>query len=67
MSDRKNITQPADWWAAFEKQAKANSQSLSEWIGDCCRANLPAGVADHLSNRPSVGAPKRIDGRKHTD
>jgi len=59
MSERRNITQPADWWAAFEAQAKADGQSLAAWAGDCMWANLPKDVAVGLSARPSVGAPKR--------
>lgn len=58
-SQRKNITQPADWWAAFARQADADGQSLSEWVGDCCRANLPTAEQRKLSERGTVGAPKR--------
>ena len=58
-SERRNITQPTDWWAAFEEQAKADGQSLAAWAGDCMRANLPKSVAAGLSERRSVGAPKQ--------
>ncbi len=59
MSGRKNITQPADWWAAFEAQASKDGQTLAAWLGDCGRANLAKDVAAGLSERPSVGAPKK--------
>jgi len=58
-SERRNITQPADWWAAFEVAAKAEGVNLSEWIGACCVANVPVSVAEKLSTRPTVGAPKK--------
>jgi hypothetical protein len=58
-SQRKNLTQPAAWWAAFEKQAKADGQTLSEWAGDCMRANLPKGVEASLPDRPAANRPKK--------
>lgn len=57
-SKPKSITQPADWWAAFEKQAGDNGQTLSEWVGDCCVANLPAKVQRQLSERPPANRPR---------
>ena len=60
-SERKNVTQPADWWAAFESQAKADGQTLSEWAGDCMRANLPKDVAAGLSERPAANRPRTKD------
>ncbi len=59
MTERKNITQPADWWAAFQGQAKRDGMSLSEWVGYCCTEHLPQGKAKKLSKRPSVGAKKK--------
>lgn len=56
---RKNITQPADWWAAFEDQANAEGVNLSEWVGACCVANLPVPVQKALRGRKSVGRPKK--------
>jgi len=58
-SERRNITQPADWWAAFEVAAKAEGVNLSEWAGDCMRANLPKDVASGLSERPAANRPKK--------
>ncbi len=57
-SERRNITQPSDWWAAFEDQAKQEGLSVAEWLGECGRANLPKKVGMELSKRPKVGAPK---------
>jgi len=58
-SIRKNITQPADWMAAFEQQAQSQGQSLSEWAGDCMRANLPVKINRTLSRRPAANRPKK--------
>lgn len=54
-SDRKNISQPAEWWAAFAAQAERDGQSLSEWLGDCGLANLDPDLLDGLPDRPTVG------------
>ena len=58
-AERKNITQPADWWAAFELQANAEGLTLSEWIGECCRVYVDKGVNSGLSERPASHRPKR--------
>ena len=50
-SVRKNITQPANWWQAFEAEATANGLSLSEWIGECCRIRLPKEARSQLQKR----------------
>lgn len=57
-SKRKNITQPADWWNAFEDQASAEGLSLSEWIGECCIAFLPDNKAQRLTDRPAANRPR---------
>lgn len=57
-SERKNVIQPIDWWAAFVTEAKREGLSLSEWLGDCGRANLPKDVKAGLSERPTAGRPK---------
>ena len=41
-NERKNITQPADWWSAFEEAAKAEGLTLSAWVGQACVFQLPA-------------------------
>ena len=57
-SKRRNLTQPADWWAAFEAQAKAEGLTMSEWAGDCMRGNLSKDVAAGLSERPAANRPR---------
>ena len=57
-SDRKNITQPRDWWAAFAAAARRENVSLSDWVGQCCRANLPADERRALSERAPAHRPR---------
>ena len=57
-SERRNITQPADWWVAFELQAKAEGLTLSEWVGECCRVYVEKGVNNGLSERPAANRPR---------
>jgi hypothetical protein len=57
---RKNICQPADWWAAFESQATTMGYTLSEWIGINCQAFLPADVRAGLSERQPANRPKKL-------
>lgn len=52
---RKNITQPADHWDAFTRAAKRAGLSLSAWMGEACKAALPAKEAAKLGKRPPVG------------
>ena len=61
-SERRNITQPADWWAAFEKQANAEGMTLSQWVGWACKAKLPRGIGIHagLSKRPAAHRPRSV-------
>lgn len=58
-SERKNITQPTDWWAAFEKEAARKKLTLSEWIGQVCRAALSNKEWVKLSERPPAHRPKK--------
>ena len=58
-SERRNVSQPADWWAAFEAQAQQDEQTLSEWLGDCGLANLPRDERKRLSERPGAHRPKK--------
>lgn len=60
-SERRNITQPADWWAAIEAAAKADGVTVSEWIGEACRKRLPVSVRRELSRRPGAHRPKKPD------
>lgn len=56
-SERKNISEPAEWWRAFERQAALEGVSLSEWIGECGLANLPAEIRDELPERTPAHRP----------
>jgi hypothetical protein len=58
-SVRKNVTQPADWWQAFEATAADSGLSLSEWVGECCLIRVPKGLREALSKRPGAHRPKR--------
>lgn len=57
-TERKNITQPADWWAAFVEQAKKEGMSLSEWLGEIGKEKLPKKTLAKLSQRPKEGRRK---------
>lgn len=61
VNERKHITQPADWWAAFEEQAKAEGMSLAAWLGEAAKAQLPKRVAKELTERPPAHRPKRAE------
>ena len=58
---RKNITQPADWWAAFQQAADAENATLSEWVGEACLERLPARGGKKLSERPPAHRPRPKD------
>lgn len=58
-SQQLNTTQPPDLAAAMKEQAKRDGLSLSEWVGDCCRANLDADLAKNLGDRPPAHRPKQ--------
>lgn len=55
---RKNIVQPADWWEAFEERAAKAGQSLSEWVGEQCKAALPQRAQAKLSERKTNPGPR---------
>lgn len=52
---KKTITQPEDWWHAWEVEAFKQGKSISEWMGDCCNAALPKKSRERLSIRGSRG------------
>lgn len=58
-NERKHITQPSDWWAAFEKQAKAEGLTLAAWLGEAAKKQLPTKMAKKLSERPPANRPKK--------
>ena len=57
-SKPKLITQPTDWWVAFENAARESKKTLAEWLGDAGKARLPKEVSDSLSERPGAHRPK---------
>jgi len=56
-SERRNITQPTDWWVAWEAAATAADQDLSTWIGEQCNRSLTKKVNAALSTRGKRGRP----------
>ena len=58
---RKNITQPTDWWVAFEACAKQQGKNLSEWVGEQCLAGLEKRKASKLSERSGTGPKPKAD------
>lgn len=58
-NERKHITQPADWWNAFQNAAEKAGMSLAEWIGEAAKAQLPTRVVAKLSDRPPAHRPKK--------
>jgi hypothetical protein len=55
----KNITQPDDWWEAFESAAAEKGLSLSAWLGNIAKDSLPPKVAKQLSERPPANRPRK--------
>lgn len=58
MPERRNISQPESWWSAFKAAADRADLSLSEWMGEQCRAALPKKEQAKLSDRPPAHRPK---------
>jgi hypothetical protein len=56
-SSRKNVTQPDDWWKAFEQAARDADMDLSSWLGEAAKAMLPPKVSKKLSERATRGRP----------
>jgi hypothetical protein len=54
---RRTMTQPDDWWEAFEKEAARTGHTLSEWVGNCCRRQLRRSISDRLSERRPAHRP----------
>ena len=59
ISERKNLSQPKDWWAAFAAQAEKEGMTLSAWLGECGLANLSKEAVSKLSDRPPACRPPR--------
>lgn len=62
-NERKNITQPADWWVAWKAAADAEGVSLSAWIGKQCNAGLAKRTVKKLSERAPANRPKKESGK----
>jgi hypothetical protein len=58
-NERKHITQPSDWWEAFEAQANAEGMTLAAWLGEAAKKQLPPKVAKKLTERPPANRPKK--------
>lgn len=58
-SKPKTLTEPEEWWSAFEAQAKKEGKTLSEWLGDAGMEKLPAKVRAMLPERPPANRPKK--------
>jgi hypothetical protein len=58
-NERKNITQPSDWWVVFQAESDKAEMSLSAWIGEACKKRLDKEQAKNLSERPPANRPKK--------
>ena len=60
-SERKCLTQPDDWWRAFEQEALKRGKTLAGWMGEVCVAQLPKRAQAKLSERPGAHRPKKSE------
>lgn len=60
-NERKNITQPADWWAAFEAEAAKRGMPLSEFMGLAAAKMLAKEQRKGLTQRIKPGRKKNED------
>ncbi len=60
-SERKCLTQPDDWWRAFEQEAQKRGKTLAGWMGEVCAAQLPKRAQAKLSERPGAHRPKKSE------
>jgi hypothetical protein len=58
-SVRRNLSQPPEYWTAWESTADKLGMSLSEWIASVCNAQLPLSVQRKLPERPRHGGNRR--------
>lgn len=54
-AEKKNVSQPSDWWSAWEREAWKLGMDLSEWIGMVCNKAIPVKEAERLSKRRGRG------------
>jgi hypothetical protein len=57
-NERRNITNPADHWAAFEAEAQRRGLTLSEFMGLAAAKLLAKDQRDKLSQRVKPGRKK---------
>jgi len=57
-NERRNITNPADHWTAFEAEARRRGLTLSEFIGLAAAKLLAKDQRDKLSQRVKPGRKK---------
>lgn len=60
ISQKKYITQPPDWWQAWQQEAAKQGLTLSAWIGERCNQGLPPDVLAKLSERPAANRPRKV-------
>lgn len=65
MTERKQITQPQQYWAAWQDAAAKAGQSLSAWIADKCNEGLSRRVARKLPARQRPGRPSKDKDKSH--
>lgn len=59
-TERRNVTQQADWWEAFEREAAKRGWTLSEFLGEGGKLLLTAKATKRLSPRRGRG-PERTN------
>ena len=60
-NERKNITQPNDWWKVFEAEAEKRGLTLSEFMGLAASKMLTKEQREKLSERIKPGRKKSKD------
>jgi len=60
-NERKNITQPADWWNAFIEEASKQGLTLSEFMGMATKKQLSKQKQKKLTERVKPGRKKGSD------
>jgi hypothetical protein len=64
-ASKKTISQPPDWWDAFQAEADAAGVSLSAWMGDAClfsigmQSKFGKTIVANLSERPLASRPRK--------
>ncbi|RIK70737.1 MAG: hypothetical protein DCC67_20620 [Planctomycetota bacterium] len=58
-TERKNLSLPSDWWAAFQAAARREGVTLSAWLGAAGRRRLDAAARRSLSQPRPMGRPPK--------